>query len=61
VLLSNSDVEKLLAARVRYGVQASDDGQSLVTSGCDLERVTLTRAELDALIEEAIEKDRSRR
>jgi L-fuculose-phosphate aldolase len=63
VLLSGDDVAKLLAIRARYAAQtsAAPGTPSLVTSGSDPERITLTRAELDALIEEAIQKDRSRR
>ncbi len=63
VLLSGDDVAKLLAIRARYVAQtsAAPGTPSLVTSGSDPERITLTRAELDALIEEAIQKDRSRR
>jgi L-fuculose-phosphate aldolase len=63
VLLSGDDVAKLLAIRARYAAQtsAAPGTPSLVTSGADPERITLTRSELDALIEEAIQKDRSRR
>jgi L-fuculose-phosphate aldolase len=61
VLLSRDDVDKLLAARSRYGVPANGEGPCLVTSGADPERITLTRAELDALIEDAVQKDRSHR
>lgn len=61
VLLSREEVDKLLASRARHGVEAAGDGPCLVTSGMDTERITLTRAELDALIEDAVQKDRSRR
>lgn len=61
VLLSREDVDKLLAARARYGMQTAGEGPSLVTSGTDPERITLTRAELETLIEDAVQKDRSRR
>jgi L-fuculose-phosphate aldolase len=65
-LLSSREVAKLMAARPRYFVSTppgggaelpvtSDDG----ASGGD--RATLTRAELESLIDEAIRKDRSRR
>ncbi|HXJ16798.1 MAG TPA: class II aldolase/adducin family protein [Candidatus Polarisedimenticolia bacterium] len=64
-LLSHSDVEKLLAARARYGAGAhvapQDSGYPGRSEGPDAERVTLTRGELDALIDEAIQKDRTRR
>src|ERR1700730_15625629 len=64
VLLSGGDVEKLLAARARYGTQTA----ARVTPDCPVtsetrepERVTLTRQELETLIDEAVQKDRSRR
>ncbi len=70
-LLSGSDVEKLLAARGRYGL--SQPGQPGLTGNVPIqtssddsdeeaqERVTMTRAELEALIEEALRNDRARR
>ncbi len=70
-LLSASDVEKLLAARGRYGI--SQPGQPGLTgiipiqtssddSDADApERITMTRPELEALIEEALRNDRARR
>jgi L-fuculose-phosphate aldolase len=63
VLLSAEDVEKLLAVRARYGVQtrATPDSRCLVTSGDDAKRITLTRRELDTLIDDAVQKDRARR
>jgi L-fuculose-phosphate aldolase len=64
-LLSHADVEKLLAARARYGAGAHITPQApgfpARPESPDAERVTLTRSELDALIDEAIQKDRSRR
>lgn len=66
VLLSGGDVEKLVAARARYaaGAQhaapASSEDLSTVAAGAT-ERVTLTRSELDALIDEAVRRDRSLR
>jgi len=64
-LLSHADVEKLVAARARYGAGAlfvpPESGYSASEETNDGERVTLTRNELDALIEEAIQKDRARR
>ena len=63
-LLSGRDVEKLLAARVRYGSTTA----SQVAPECPVtsetggpDRVSLTRQELEALIEEALRSDRSRR
>jgi L-fuculose-phosphate aldolase len=63
-LLSGRDVEKLLAARARYGsTTASQVGPEcpVTSDGGGPERVSLTRQELDALIEEALRSDRSRR
>jgi L-fuculose-phosphate aldolase len=67
-LLSSRDVEKLLAARARYGsTTASQVGPECpVTSESEAGgRVSVTRDELQALIEEGIEqavrKDRERR
>jgi L-fuculose-phosphate aldolase len=64
VLLSSGDVEKLLAARARYGLQTA----AQVGPGCPVtaesvagDRVTLTREELEALIDEAVRNDRARR
>jgi L-fuculose-phosphate aldolase len=59
VLLSGEDVEKLLAARARYGLTtaAQVGAQCPVTSdSADADRVTLTRAELESLIEEAVKR-----
>jgi len=63
-LLSGRDVEKLLAARARYGTTtASQVGPACpVTSETDTSgRVSVTREELEALIEEAVRKDRASR
>ena len=69
VLLSGRDVEKLLTARARYGTVTA----ATVTPGCPVtsdtdanasgepERISVTRAELEALIEEAVRKDRAAR
>jgi hypothetical protein len=69
VLLSSRDVEKLLAARARYGTTTA----STITPGCPVtrdsaqdaaekpERISVTREELEALIEEAVRKDRAHR
>ena len=63
-LLSARDVEKLLAARARYGTTTA----SQVSQECPVTsetgtagRVSITRGELEALIEEALRKDRARR
>ena len=63
-LLSGRDVEKLLAARVRYGSStASQVSQEcpVTAEGGVPERVSLTRQELEALIEEALRSDRASR
>jgi L-fuculose-phosphate aldolase len=66
VLLSSRDVEKLLAARARYGTTTA----APVSSDCPVtsdhvagrpERISVTREELEALIEEAVRKDRAHR
>jgi L-fuculose-phosphate aldolase len=66
VLLSGRDVEKLLAARARYGTRTA----ATVNPGCPVtsdsqanepERISVTREELEALIEEAVRKDRAQR
>lgn len=66
VLLSAEDVEKLLAARARYGLTtaAQVSQQCPVTAetimadshAASADRVTLTRAELESLIEEAVRR-----
>jgi L-fuculose-phosphate aldolase len=67
VLLSSGDVEKLLAARARYGATtaAQVGPECPVTSeAADAaagNRVSLTREELEALIDEAVRSDRARR
>jgi L-fuculose-phosphate aldolase len=64
VLLSGEDVEKLLAARARYGLQtaAPTSAECPVTSdSAGPDRITLTRRELEALVEEAVRNDRARR
>ncbi len=71
VLLSSEDVDKLLAARTRYGLTTaaqvgaecpvtSDAVRGLDTQGGE-DRVAFTRAELTALIDEAIARDRKSR
>lgn len=63
VLLSGKDVEKLLAVRARYGIQtaAAAGAECAVPTNNDADRITLTRHELDALVDEAVQKDRARR
>ena len=63
-LLSSSETAELLARRARAGIGPPVTGnpQPLVTSESnETERVTLTRLELDTLIDEALRKDRARR
>jgi hypothetical protein len=69
VLLSGRDVEKLLVARARYGTTTA----APMLPGCPvtrdnagsddhrLKRISITREELEGLIEEAVRKDRSLR
>ena len=66
VLLSGRDVEKLLAARARYGATTA----APVSSSCpvtsdsvvrDPDRISVTRQELETLIEDALRKDRANR
>jgi L-fuculose-phosphate aldolase len=64
VLLSGEDVEKLLAARARYGLETAAGGAAscpVTSDSAEPDRVTLTRRELEALVEEAVRNDRSRR
>src|SRR5262250_3599147 len=66
VLLSGREVAKLMAARPRYFVSPPPGGGAelpMTSEGGESaeDRVTLTRDELDALIDEAVRKDRSRR
>ena len=62
-LLSGGDVEKLLAARARYGTDhrfAGRPGRARSPRKAERpERVSVTREELEALIEEAVRKDRA--
>ena len=66
VLLSGGDVEKLVAARARYiaGAQSSVPAapeDPVISATSATERVTLTRGELETLIDEAVRRDRSLR
>jgi L-fuculose-phosphate aldolase len=65
-LLSSREVAKLMAARSRYFVVPPPGGGADLPVTSDSvegagDRVKLTRNELDALIDEAVRKDRSRR
>lgn len=64
-LLSDEDVDTLLAARARYGIHTAANPQAgrpvTAQSNNDTERITLTRVELGALIDEAVQKERARR
>jgi len=63
-LLSSADVEKLVAARARYAAGSNAPAAGLQTAhsnGNGDERVSLTRHELDSLIEEAVQRDRAHR
>src|SRR5260370_7591262 len=66
VLLSSREVAKLLAARARYSVSPPPGGGGGLPVTSDSgeiaeDHVTLTRGELDILIEEAVRKDRARK
>lgn len=68
VLLSSGDVEKLLAARKRYGLEtaaAVGPACPVTSDSAETERITLTRRELESLVDEevqkALEKDRQKR
>jgi L-fuculose-phosphate aldolase len=65
-LLTTREVAKLMAARARYHVTPPPGGGAELPETCDTgendtHEVTLSRVELDALIDEAVRKDRSRR
>ena len=65
-LLSTREVAKLMAARARYHVTPPPGGGAELPETSDgrespTEQVTLTRSELDALVDEAVRKDRARR
>jgi L-fuculose-phosphate aldolase len=65
-LLSTREVAKLMAARARYQVIPPPGGGAELPETSDgrespTEEVTLTRSELDALVDEAVRKDRARR
>jgi L-fuculose-phosphate aldolase len=66
VLLSGSDVEKLVAARARYSAGAQPDlppvrENAAIADNTETASVTLSRRELENLIDEAIRRDRSLR
>ena len=65
-LFSSREVAKLMAARGRYGAQTPPGGGAELPVTSDEEEnvtdeITLKRDELDALIEDAVKKDRARR
>lgn len=62
-LLSSREVARLVAARSRYLVTPPPGGgaELPISSESSGDRVSLTRNELDALIDEAVRKDRGRR
>jgi len=64
-LLSDEDVDTLLAARARYGIKTAANSEAgrpvSAKSNREIERITLTRVELEALIDEAVQKERARR
>ena len=63
-LLSRPELEKLVAARAHYaaGSQAPAAGLHAPSANSNgAERISLTRSELDSLIDEAVQRDRARR
>jgi len=65
-LLSTREVAKLVAARARYHVVPPPGGGAELPETCDhgessTDKITLTRSELDMLVDEAVRKDRARR
>lgn len=61
-LLPRAEVQKLIAARARYGVMCPGGSSELpLTAESAGDRVTLTRQELESFLEEAIRKDRAQR
>ena len=61
VLLSSCEVTRLIAARTRYSVTLpSSTHRGLPITDEREEQITLTRGELDTLIEEAVRKDNAR-
>jgi L-fuculose-phosphate aldolase len=63
-LLSRADVEKLVAARARYAASSKAPPAGLESAHSDghaADRISLTRRELDSLVEEAVQRDRARR
>lgn len=61
-LLPRAEVQKLIAARARYGVSCPGGSSELpLTAETADDHITLTRQELESFLEEAIRKDRARR
>ena len=63
-LLSSSEVERLLAVRARYGASTASQVGPTYPQTSDNEaspQISVTREQLDALIEEAVRKDRALR
>jgi L-fuculose-phosphate aldolase len=64
VLLSGGDVEKLLAARARYGLQTAATYRPdcpVTAEPGQTDQVTISRRELETLVEEAVRRDRAQR
>jgi L-fuculose-phosphate aldolase len=62
--LSRADVEKLVAARARYGASSHAPAAGLHRereTEDEPDRLSLTRRELESLIDEAVQRDRARR
>lgn len=59
-LLSREEVDKLLRARARYGIESAAAGCPITSDSSDPEQIPLTLRELEGLVEEAIRNDRLR-
>lgn len=59
-LLSREDVDKLVMARARYGIEGAAAGFPITSDSSEPDRIPLTQRELESLVEEAIRNDRLR-
>lgn len=59
-LLSREDVDKLLLARARYGVEGAAAAFPITSDSSEPDRIPLTPRELEGLVEEALRRDRLR-
>jgi len=59
-LLSRRDVEKLLRARERYGIETAARSAPITSDSPEGKRIPLSRRELESLVEEAVRGERFR-